>query len=87
VVAGIDLFVAIEDAPVRQAMRDLAAASIVSGETGAAALAGISELLSSSDASRLRDYLGLGQASTVLVLSTEGATDPLAYSEIVEGNR
>lgn len=87
VAAGIDAFVAIEDAPVRQAMRDLAAAGIVSGETGAAALAGISELLASPDASWLRDYLGLGPTSTVLLLSTEGATDPVAYAEIVGGER
>jgi diaminopropionate ammonia-lyase len=83
VAAGVDLFVAIEDAPVRQAMRDLAAAGIVSGETGAAALAGISELLASRHASSLREFLGLGSTATVLLLSTEGATDPAAYRNIV----
>jgi diaminopropionate ammonia-lyase len=97
IAAGIDLFVAIEDGPVRQAMRDLAAAGIVSGETGAAALAGLSELLAPLEAPTVRDLdgerarhlrdvargLGLGPDSTVLLLSTEGATDPAAYREIV----
>ncbi|MGH9296715.1 MAG: diaminopropionate ammonia-lyase, partial [Acidimicrobiales bacterium] len=83
VAAGVDVFVAIEDEPVREAMRHLARAGIVSGETGAAALAGVSELLASRDATKARSQLGLGSSSTALLLSTEGATDRVAYDESV----
>ncbi|MHB8245029.1 MAG: diaminopropionate ammonia-lyase [Acidimicrobiales bacterium] len=83
VAAGMDAFVAIEDGPVKEAMRSLAEQGIVSGETGAAALAGLSELLASSEGGLFRSELGLGSGGTVLLLSTEGATDPDAYRVIV----
>ena len=39
--SGLDAVVAVADERARQAMRDLAAAGIVAGETGAASLAGL----------------------------------------------
>jgi diaminopropionate ammonia-lyase len=69
--AGIDDFVAVGDDAARQAMRDLALAGVVAGESGAAGLAGLG-----------RDE-GLTPKDTVLVLCTEGATDPVAYGQIV----
>jgi diaminopropionate ammonia-lyase len=79
---GIDLFVAIEDDRAREAMRMLAGAGIVSGETGAAGLAG---LLALSQEEGGRRTLGLTEETRVLVFNCEGATDPEAYGRIVAG--
>jgi diaminopropionate ammonia-lyase len=73
--AGVDVFVAIDDAAAEQAMRDLAQIGIVAGETGAAALAGLRAAVSAA----VVDTRG----RNVLVLCTEGATDPAAYERIV----
>jgi diaminopropionate ammonia-lyase len=75
---GLDAVVAIPDERARAAMRALAAEGVVSGETGAAALGGLYAALDD-----LREPWGLGPATKVLVLSTEGATDPGAYADIV----
>jgi diaminopropionate ammonia-lyase len=81
--AGIDLFVAIEDERAREGMRALAAAGVVAGETGAAGVGGLLDLLTGEDARSVRAALGVSGATRVLVLSTEGATDPDAYARIV----
>jgi diaminopropionate ammonia-lyase len=82
---GFDYLIAIDDEPAREAMRALAGEGVVAGETGAAALAGLTELLGGEDAPELRDRLDLGPDARALVLCTEGATDPKAYAEIVGG--
>ena len=78
--AAVDAFMAIDDAAAVEAMRLLAAAGIVAGETGAAGLAG---LLALSHEARSR--LGLTAATDALVINTEGATDPDRYAAIVAG--
>ncbi|HYN16785.1 MAG TPA: diaminopropionate ammonia-lyase [Actinomycetes bacterium] len=80
---GIDVFCAVDDGRARQGMRTLARARIVAGETGAAGLGGLVEVLSNPAAEAARAALGLGPATRVLLLCTEGATDPAAYAEIV----
>jgi diaminopropionate ammonia-lyase len=77
--AGLDACVAIEDSYAEEAMRTLARSGIVSGETGAAALGGLEALLEMAD----RGDLGLDRNATVLLLVTEGATDPESYRRIV----
>jgi diaminopropionate ammonia-lyase len=81
--AGIDLFVAVEDERARQAMRALAADGIVAGETGAAGAAGLLDLLTGPDATALREALGVTPTTRVLLIATEGATDPESYARIV----
>ncbi len=71
--AGVDWFVSVDDDAARQAMRDLAEVGIVAGETGAAALAGFTALI---DDSAWRDATGDVANATVLLVVTEGATDP-----------
>jgi diaminopropionate ammonia-lyase len=71
---GVDAFVAVEDGAAEEAMRVLAGAGVVSGESGAAGLAGLLAY---------GDELSLGAADRVLLVSTEGATDPVAYDRIV----
>lgn len=79
---GLDLFVTIGDEWARQGVRDLAAAGIEAGETGAAAYGGLAAL-----AARRVDVEGLdgdlGPGSSVLVLVTEGASDRAAWLEIL----
>lgn len=82
---GIDLFVAIEDEWSRRAMRALAQVGIVAGETGAAGLAGLMALFEGSDSTHARVALGVTAATRVLVICTEGATDPANYQRIVAG--
>jgi diaminopropionate ammonia-lyase len=72
--AGIDLFAAVDDDDAESAMRLLAADGIVAGESGAAGLAGLLAF---------RDELELTSQDVVLVVATEGATDPSAYDRIV----
>ncbi len=73
-------FLAIPDAAAVDAMRRLAREGIVSGEAGAAGLAGL--LLAAGDPAA-RTALALGPESRVLAFSTEGATDPALYARLV----
>jgi diaminopropionate ammonia-lyase len=89
---GIDVLVAVDDEPAREAMRLTAASGIVSGETGAAGLGGLLELLRSggespSQEEKARRALGVGGESRVLLFNCEGATDPDRYRELVGGAR
>lgn len=77
---GINAYVAVEDDAAREAMRRLADAGVVSGETGAAGLAGLMAALEDEE---LRRALDLNKQTRVLLISTEGDTDPGAYEAIV----
>ncbi|HEX6799286.1 MAG TPA: diaminopropionate ammonia-lyase [Ktedonobacterales bacterium] len=81
---GLDVFVAVDDEWAREAMRALAHAGVVSGETGAAGLAGLLALLTGPDREEHRELLGLTPQSHVVVISTEGATDPETYRAVME---
>ncbi|MGH3666210.1 MAG: diaminopropionate ammonia-lyase, partial [Egibacteraceae bacterium] len=82
VFAHADAYVAIPDERTRQAMRVLAAHDVEAGESGAAGLAGLLEVAADPDA---REALGLDGRARVLVVNTEGATDPEAYRRILGG--
>ena len=87
---GIDVLVAVDDEPAREAMRLTAASGIVSGETGAAGLGGLLDLLRRGEESpgqeeKARLALGVNRESRVLLFNCEGATDPDRYRELVEG--
>ena len=77
--AGFDAVAAIDDDRAREAMRALASVGVVAGETGAAGVGCLIDL----QASGVLLELGVTERSRVLVLSTEGATDPKAYAQIV----
>ncbi len=79
---GIDAYLAVPDTRVPEAMRLLAADGIVAGETGAGGLAGMLALVQDAQMQEARSALGLGGASRVLLLCTEGATDPEAYERL-----
>jgi len=82
---GARFFITIEDAPAIAAMRLLAqrgaaAESIIAGES---ATAGLAALLEVSAHPELRGKLGLDAHSNVLLIGSEGATDPALYRELV----
>jgi diaminopropionate ammonia-lyase len=77
--AGLDWSVAIADGRAEQAMRLLDADGIVAGETGAASLAGALGVIELGG----RDLVGLTPDATVLLIVTEGATDPVRFEQIV----
>lgn len=81
--AGVDCFAAIGDERAREAMRRLAASGVTAGETGAAGVGGLLELLTGPGAEGTRQLLGIGPATRVLAFSTEGVTDEAAYRAIV----
>lgn len=82
---SVDHFMTIEDGQAVEAMRTLATGSerdipIVAGESGTAGLAAL-QVLRSDPA--LSAQVGLDAQSRVLIISTEGATAPKVYEELV----
>jgi diaminopropionate ammonia-lyase len=78
VAAGFDAFVTIDDDRCRDAIRSLAAAGLDVGETGAAALGGLMALRAEHGAE-----LPVPAEAAVLLLATEGVTDPVNFERIV----
>ena len=76
--AGFDAFVAVEDDVTAEAMRLLAEQGMDVGETGAAALAGLMAVGTDHG-----DALPIPEKATVLLLATEGVTDPANFARIV----
>lgn len=81
----VDAFMTIEDDQAVKAMRWLATGSandvpVVAGESAVAGLAALQLLRSDPE---LSAQLGLNAQSRILVISTEGATAPAAYTELV----
>jgi threonine dehydratase len=88
----VEVFITIEDRHAEQAMRRLARPEgvdppIVAGESGAAGVGGLLALLEEPGLAPAKDFLGIGAGASVLVLNTEGATDPEGYAGIVDGKR
>ena len=82
---GVNVAVAIDDAYALEAMRRLARpaagdAPVVAGETGGA---GLGVLLAARDDAHLREMIGLDTGSRVLLIGSEGDTDPVIYREVV----
>jgi diaminopropionate ammonia-lyase len=82
---SVDFFLTVEDEQAIEAMRLLADGTmgdrpIVSGESGAAGLAGVLALARSDS---FRQRVGWDRNTRVLVVNTEGATAPSVYQELV----
>ena len=76
---GLHGIVTVQDTRAEEAMRALAAEGVVAGETGAAGAAGLLELAA---AGQLAEAAGVAEPR-VMLLSTEGATDPASWERIV----
>ena len=64
-------------------MRRFATLGLVSGETGAAGIGGLLALLHDPSLSDACASLGINRSTRILVICTEGATDPVAYEQVV----
>ena len=84
---SVDFFVALPDYVAALGMRVLGAPlkgdpRVISGESGAATLGLLYEMLSNDDYTDFRTAVGLDEDSRVLLFSTEGDTDPDVYRSI-----
>ncbi|MBF0279512.1 MAG: diaminopropionate ammonia-lyase [SAR324 cluster bacterium] len=83
---SIELFLAISDDYAEDAMRQFAASGVISGEAGASGLAALLALMKDPALADARKKIGIGEHSRVLLVSTEGDTDPENYQKIVRND-
>ena len=86
---GCDAVLTITDNDVKDAMRTLYKpngndARIISGESGAAGLAGLMKCIKDPALSKLNQHIGLNSKSRILIFNTEGDTDKTSYKSIVD---
>jgi diaminopropionate ammonia-lyase len=84
---GVTLFVSVEDRFAAEAMQrlylpPLGDPRIISGEAGAAGLAGLIALCRATEFAEARKRLGISHNTSVLVLSSEGDTDPVNFAKV-----
>jgi diaminopropionate ammonia-lyase len=84
----VDGYVAIEDEWAFEAIRLLAAGKdddpkVLAGASGAAALGGLLATLRDSAVASVRGPLHVGPSSRILVIVTEGITDPAVFEQAV----
>jgi diaminopropionate ammonia-lyase len=85
---GFDAFLAVSDEFCGEAVRTYYRpepddSQIISGESGAATLAGLLALMRSDDLTVDRESLGLDKTSSILLFNTEGDTDPAGFERLV----
>ena len=88
VLGSVDAYVAIDDRWAFDAMRQLAAGAggdpiVAAGASGAAALGGVLATRRDPALAEVGERLGLGPGSRILVLITEGPTDPELFAQVV----
>jgi diaminopropionate ammonia-lyase len=87
-----DYFVTIDDAHTERAMRVLGTPTdgdkkIISGESGAAGMGFLLEVLTNDSLADLRKESGIGKDSHFLLFSTEGATDSRSYRKHIKNGK
>ena len=80
---GILGTVCVSDAESAAAMRELAALGLAIGDCGAAPLAALRALMGEPEGAELREAAGLMEGAGVLLVATEGVTDPSAYAAVL----
>ena len=85
-----EFFITCEEAVAARGMRTYAAGlngdpAIVSGESGAATLGALERILSDGDLAEVKAAMKLDADSVILLISTEGDTDPENYRRILYG--
>jgi diaminopropionate ammonia-lyase len=80
---GIDCFVSIGDHRAVEGMKSLADEGVTAGETGAAGMGGLIELVTTEQGKAALQTMGLDKHSRFLILCTEGSTDPYNYERLV----
>ena len=84
-VAGLTGVVVIDDDRADAAARRLAGVGVEAGESGAAGLAGLEAVAADRECEGLRSALKWDQIRSVLIINTEGATDPERYARVLAG--
>lgn len=84
---GVTLFLSVEDRFAAEAMQRLYSSApgdprIVSGEAGAAGLAGLIALCGAAEFAGARERLGISSRTSVLVINSEGDTDPANFAKV-----
>jgi len=85
---NIDLFLALDDEWAVKAMRryyypEKEDTRIISGESGAASLAALLALIEDDNLIPAREYLHINNESKVLLINTEGDTDPEGFKKVI----
>jgi diaminopropionate ammonia-lyase len=88
--ATVAAYLAIDDRWAHDAMRRLARPAggdpaMAAGASGSAALGGLMAVMSDASMIGVRDALELGPRARVLVIVSEGVTDPLLWNTMIEG--
>jgi len=88
---GFDLFMTVPDEYSLKAMRryyfpERDDSCVISGESGAAGLAALLALNEMSVLKPVREMLGISKDTTILLLNTEGDTDPKHFEKVIRGN-
>ncbi len=80
---SVKLFLAITDSYAEEAMKQYANEGIISGEAGASGLAALTALIHDPLLRETKKTMGLGAHCRILLINTEGDTDPENYHRIV----
>jgi diaminopropionate ammonia-lyase len=83
VAAGVRAFVTASDEDAYQMMRTLSSMGVVAGPSGACGAAALAVVMRDAAFGPVRDHLGLSVRSRVLVVNSEGNTDPDLYAKVV----
>ena len=81
--AGVDGTITVTDQDAHAAMRELAGAGLAIGDCGAATLAALRALVTDPSCAALRETVACGAGSRVVLIATEGPTDPDGYRATV----
>lgn len=86
-----DWYIACPDYAAAHGMRVYASGTggdraVISGESGASTMGALSLLLTRPELSEVRNQMGISDDSVILLINTEGATDPEGYRNVVENN-
>jgi diaminopropionate ammonia-lyase len=84
----VDAFVSVPDYTAAKGMRVYATPLkgdpfIISGESGAVTLGALISILKEKGADELRDFLKIDEHSEILLINTEGNTDPTLFRQII----
>ncbi len=84
----VDAFVSVPDYTAAKGMRVYATPLkgdpfIISGESGAVTLGALISILKEQGAQELRDFLQMDENSQILLINTEGNTDPVLFRQII----
>jgi len=81
-----DVFITVSDKYAKDAMRAYYLEDIISGESGASGLAGLLAIIKNKELVNVKMKLNISNTTNILLISTEGNTDPDNFNKIVINN-